>query len=85
MMKKSSVKKTMSIKPCIGAISELPSIANLKKLTMYRIGFSFEINWHSVDKISIEYTHRKVPGFPLEQLFIMDPDGVKVELNYATS
>ena len=36
-------------------------------------------------KISMEYTHRKVPGFPLEQLFIMDPDGVKVELNYATS
>ena len=38
-----------------------------------------------LDKISMEYTHRKVPGFPLEQLFIMDPDGVKVELNYATS
>ena len=29
--------------------------------------------------------HEKVPGFPLEQLFIDDPDGVKVELNYATS
>ena len=38
-----------------------------------------------LEEISIEYTHRKVPGFPLEQLFIMDPDGVKVELNYATS
>ena len=38
-----------------------------------------------LEKISMEYTHRKVPGFPLEQLFIMDPDGVKVELNYATS
>ena len=38
-----------------------------------------------LDKISMEYTHRKVPGFPLEQLFIMDPDCVKVELNYATS
>ena len=38
-----------------------------------------------LEKISIEYTHRKVPGFPLEQLFIMDPDGVKVELNYTTS
>ena len=38
-----------------------------------------------LDKISMEYTHRKVPGFPLEQLFIDDPDGVKVELNYATS
>ena len=38
-----------------------------------------------LEKISMEYTHRKVPGYPLEQLFIMDPDGVKVELNYATS
>ena len=38
-----------------------------------------------LDGISMEYTHRKVPGFPLEQLFINDPDGVKVELNYATS
>ena len=38
-----------------------------------------------LDKISMEYTHRKVPGLPLEPLFIMDPDGVKVELNYATS
>jgi len=38
-----------------------------------------------LEKISIEYTHRKVPGFPLEQLFIIDPDGVKVELNYVTS
>jgi catechol 2,3-dioxygenase-like lactoylglutathione lyase family enzyme len=38
-----------------------------------------------LDEISMEYTHRKVPGFPLEQLFIDDPDGVKVELNYATS
>ena len=37
-----------------------------------------------LDKISMEYTHRKVPGFPLEQLFIMDPHGVQVELNYAT-
>jgi hypothetical protein len=31
---------------------------------------------------SVEFTHRKIPGFPLEQLFINDPDGVKVELNY---
>ena len=38
-----------------------------------------------LESVSIEYTHRKVPGFPLEQLFIDDPDGVKVELNYATS
>ena len=38
-----------------------------------------------LEEVSIEYTHRKVPGFPLEQLFIDDPDGVKVELNYATS
>jgi catechol 2,3-dioxygenase-like lactoylglutathione lyase family enzyme len=36
------------------------------------------------DNKSIEYTHRKVPGFPLEQLFVDDPDGVKVELNFPT-
>ena len=36
------------------------------------------------DDKSIEYTHRKVPGFPLEQLFVDDPDGVKVELNFPT-
>jgi catechol 2,3-dioxygenase-like lactoylglutathione lyase family enzyme len=37
----------------------------------------------SLDTKKIEYTHRKIPDFPLEQLFIDDPDGVKVELNYA--
>ena len=36
------------------------------------------------DNKSIEYTHRNVPGFPLEQLFVDDPDGVKVELNFPT-
>ena len=36
------------------------------------------------DNKSIEYSHRKVPGFPLEQLFVDDPDGVKVELNFPT-
>ena len=36
------------------------------------------------DNKSIEYTHRKVPGFPLEQLLVDDPDGVKVELNFPT-
>ena len=36
------------------------------------------------DSKSIEYTHRQVPGFPLEQLFVDDPDGVKVELNFPT-
>ena len=35
-----------------------------------------------LEKESVEFTHRKIPGFPLEQLFINDPDGVKVELNY---
>jgi hypothetical protein len=37
----------------------------------------------NLDTKKIEYTHRKIPDFPLEQLFIDDPDGVKVELNYA--
>ena len=35
-----------------------------------------------LEKELVQYTHRKIPGFPLEQLFIDDPDGVKVELNY---
>ena len=37
------------------------------------------------EKASIDYTHRKVPGLPLEQLFIDDPDGVKVELNFPSN
>ena len=36
------------------------------------------------DNKSIEYTHRKVPGFPLEQIFVDDPDGVKVCLLYTS-
>ena len=31
---------------------------------------------------SIKYNHRIVPGAPLQQLFITDPDGIKVELNF---
>ena len=37
---------------------------------------------NKLEKGAVQYTHRKIPGFPLEQLFIDDPDGVKVELNY---
>ena len=34
------------------------------------------------DAQGIDYKHREVPGFHLEQLFIHDPDGIMVELNF---
>ena len=36
-----------------------------------------------LDNKSIEYIHRVIPGAPLQQLFVTDPDGIKVELNFA--
>ena len=30
----------------------------------------------------IAYRHRRVPGAPLQQLFIRDPNGVSVEINF---
>ena len=44
----------MSENPCNGSISEVPNIAYLKKLTMYRIGFNIDKNCHCSPKISIE-------------------------------
>ena len=35
-----------------------------------------------LDRRGIAYTHQKVPGAPLQQLFITDPNGVAVELNF---
>ena len=34
------------------------------------------------DKAGIAYDHRLVPGAPLQQLFVTDPNGVKVEINF---
>ena len=53
------------------------------KKTHVRIYYNIEGMKKNLDTKKIEYTHRKIPDFPLEQLFIDDPDGVKVELNYA--
>jgi catechol 2,3-dioxygenase-like lactoylglutathione lyase family enzyme len=33
-------------------------------------------------KSGVEYTERAVPGRPLHQVFLHDPDGVMVELNF---
>lgn len=35
-----------------------------------------------LDAQGIEYRHREVPQFKLQQLFITDPDGVTLELNF---
>jgi catechol 2,3-dioxygenase-like lactoylglutathione lyase family enzyme len=35
-----------------------------------------------LDAAGIAYEHRLVPGAPLQQLFITDPNGVKVEINF---
>ena len=34
------------------------------------------------DAAGIDYTHRLVPGAPLQQLFLDDPNGVKIEINF---
>ncbi len=34
------------------------------------------------DAAGIAYEHRMVPGAPLQQLFVTDPNGVKVEINF---
>ncbi len=34
------------------------------------------------DRRGIAYEHKKVPGAPLQQLFIKDPNGVSIELNF---
>ncbi len=34
------------------------------------------------DKLGIAYRHRDVPGAPLQQLFIRDPNGISVEINF---
>lgn len=35
-----------------------------------------------LDALGVEYRHREVPQFNIQQLFIMDPDGVTLELNF---
>jgi len=36
----------------------------------------------ALDARGCEYRHRKVPGAPLQQLFVEDPNGVTVEINF---
>ncbi|MDA0824082.1 MAG: VOC family protein [Proteobacteria bacterium] len=35
-----------------------------------------------LDGLNISYTHRVVPDFDLQQLFVKDPDGLRIELNF---
>jgi len=35
-----------------------------------------------LDGLSVAYKHRVVPDFDLQQLFVDDPDGVTIELNF---
>ena len=35
-----------------------------------------------LDGLGVEYRHREVPQFKLQQLFLKDPDGVTLELNF---
>lgn len=34
------------------------------------------------DAAGVDYEHRLVPGAPLQQLFLTDPNGVKIEINF---
>ena len=35
-----------------------------------------------LDNKLIKYIHKVIPGAPLQQIFVTDPDGIKVELNF---
>ncbi|MFT4581756.1 MAG: catechol 2,3-dioxygenase-like lactoylglutathione lyase family enzyme [Gammaproteobacteria bacterium] len=35
-----------------------------------------------LDSLDISYTHKVVPDFELQQLFVKDPDGLRIELNF---
>ncbi len=38
-----------------------------------------------LDSLGVRYDHRLVPGQGLRQVFLHDPDGVKIELNFAAA
>jgi len=44
----------------------------------------FEAFRIKLDKMNVPYKHRVVPDFDLQQLFVDDPDGVTIELNFFT-
>ena len=39
----------------------------------------------NLDKRGVKMVHREVPGFGLHQLFVHDPDGVMIEINFPES
>ena len=42
----------------------------------------FEAARAGLEARGIDYIHRLVPGAPLQQLFLDDPNGVKIEINF---
>ena len=42
----------------------------------------FEAFRTQLEERGVEYKHRVVPGFQLDQIFVTDPDGVTIELNF---
>jgi catechol 2,3-dioxygenase-like lactoylglutathione lyase family enzyme len=53
---------------------------SLDHIAFQALGFR-EFRAH-LDGLGITYRHREVPQFSLQQLFIKDPDGVTLELNF---
>lgn len=49
----------------------------------FRCG-DFEAFRDKLDTLGVAYKHRVVPGFNLQQLFVDDPDGLTIELNFFT-
>lgn len=35
-----------------------------------------------LNKLGLAFREQRAPGFPLRQLFLFDPDGVEIELNF---
>ena len=46
-------------------------------------GEDFDGTCRHFDELGIAYTHRQVPGRPLQQIFLTDPNDVKIEINFA--
>ncbi|MFT4562163.1 MAG: catechol 2,3-dioxygenase-like lactoylglutathione lyase family enzyme [Gammaproteobacteria bacterium] len=47
----------------------------------FRCG-KFEDFRTKLDSLDVGYTHKVVPEFELQQLFVKDPDGLTIELNF---
>ena len=50
----------------------------------FRVGSTVESCRRNLEAHGIPFTEAPVPDFPIYQLFLCDPLGVKIELNFAT-